>query len=47
MNTTELKEGLIAPDFRLMGSDSKEHSLSDYTNKKVVLFFYPKDNTPG
>lgn len=36
-----------APDFKLMGSDGKEHSLSDYLGKKVILYFYPRDNTPG
>lgn len=40
-----LKENMKAPDFALMGSDKKEHSLSDYLNKKVILYFYPKDNT--
>ena len=30
-----------------MGSDGKEHKLSDYKGKKVILYFYPKDNTPG
>ena len=39
--------GNLAPDFILMGSDGKEHKLSDYKGKKVVLYFYPKDNTPG
>ncbi|MDV4152591.1 thioredoxin-dependent thiol peroxidase [Clostridium sp. AL.422] len=39
--------GNLAPDFTLMGSDGKEHKLSDYRGKKVVLYFYPKDNTPG
>lgn len=43
----EIKEGMKAPDFTLMGSDKKEHSLKDYLGKKVVLYFYPKDNTPG
>lgn len=43
----ELIEGMKAPDFRLIGSDDKEHSLSDYLGKKVILYFYPKDNTPG
>lgn len=43
----EIKEGFKAPDFSLTGSDNKVHSLSDYTGKKVVLYFYPKDNTPG
>ena len=39
--------GNLAPDFSLMGSDGKEHKLSDYKGKKVILYFYPKDNTPG
>lgn len=47
MNINELKEGIKAPDFKLMGSDNKEHSLSDYLGKKVIVYFYPKDNTPG
>ena len=37
----------MAPDFALMGSDRKEHILSDYRGQKVILYFYPKDNTPG
>jgi len=36
-----------APDFTLMGSDKKPHSLKDYLGKKVILYFYPRDNTPG
>lgn len=43
----EIKEGSLAPEFSLMGSDGKEHKLSDYIGKKVVLYFYPKDNTAG
>ena len=39
--------GKKAPDFKLKGSDGKEHSLSDYKGKTVVLYFYPRDNTPG
>lgn len=39
--------GNLAPDFTLMGSDNKEHKLSDFRGKKVILYFYPKDNTPG
>lgn len=39
--------GNLAPDFKLMGSDNKEHKLSDYRGKKIILYFYPKDNTPG
>lgn len=37
----------LAPNFKLMGSDNKEHSLNEYRGKKVILYFYPKDNTPG
>lgn len=40
-----LKEGIKAPDFTLIGTDNKEHNLSDYLNRKVILYFYPKDNT--
>jgi peroxiredoxin Q/BCP len=36
-----------APDFALLGDDEKTHRLADYRGKKVVLYFYPKDNTPG
>ena len=39
--------GIKAPDFTLTGSDKKEHKLSDYIGKKVILYFYSKDNTPG
>ena len=42
-----IKEGMKAPDFTLKDKDQKEISLSDYLSKKVVLYFYPKDNTPG
>ncbi len=37
----------MAPDFKLKDQDGKEHSLSDYLGKPVVLYFYPKDDTPG
>jgi peroxiredoxin Q/BCP len=37
----------IAPPFSLYDSAGKSHSLSDYTGKWVVLYFYPKDETPG
>lgn len=40
-------EGKKAPAFSLDGSDGKKHSLADYKGKTVVLYFYPKDNTPG
>jgi peroxiredoxin Q/BCP len=42
-----VSEGQKAPDFRLKSSDGKEYSLSDFRGKKVVLYFYPKDDTPG
>ena len=37
----------VVPNFTLIGSDKKEHSLKDYLGKKVILYFYPRDNTPG
>ena len=36
-----------APDFTLSDKDGNAVSLSDFTGKKVVLYFYPRDNTPG
>lgn len=36
-----------APDFQLLDQDGSAVRLSDFTGKKVVLYFYPKDNTPG
>lgn len=40
-------EGNTAPDFTLEGSDGRPHSLGEYAGKTVVIYFYPKDNTPG
>ena len=40
-------EGQKAPAFSLQGSDGKTHKLADYAGKNVVLYFYPKDDTPG
>jgi peroxiredoxin Q/BCP len=40
-------EGQKAPAFILEGNDGKRHSLEDYRGQKIVLFFYPKDSTPG
>jgi thioredoxin-dependent peroxiredoxin len=40
-------EGRQAPHFNLDGNDGKKHSLEDYRGKTVVLYFYPKDDTPG
>ena len=42
-----LEIGTKAPDFTLKDQDNNEHSLKDYRGKKVVLYFYPKDNTSG
>jgi len=41
------KEGEPAPDFRLPADDGKTYALRDLRGKKVVLYFYPKDDTPG
>ncbi len=37
----------IAPDFTLRDSEGKEHSLADYRGQYVLVYFYPKDDTPG
>ena len=42
-----LKQGDRAPDFALRDKDSNTVRLSDFKGKKVVLYFYPRDNTPG
>ncbi len=42
-----LKEGTQAPPFMLKDKDGIDVALSDFIGKKVVLYFYPKDNTPG
>ena len=39
--------GSAAPDFTLSDKDGRPVSLSDFRGKRVVLYFYPKDNTPG
>jgi peroxiredoxin Q/BCP len=44
---THLKEGDKAPDFEANDQNGNKIKLSDYQGKKVVLYFYPKDNTPG
>lgn len=41
------KEGTIAPDFSLPDSSEKLVSLRSFSGKKIVLYFYPKDDTPG
>ena len=42
-----LETGTKAPDFALPDQNGVIHKLSDYAGKKVILYFYPKDNTPG
>lgn len=42
-----LEVGSQAPDFTLLNQDGESVSLSDYRGKKVILYFYPKDNTAG
>ena len=42
-----LKEGTKAPDFALCDKDGKTVTLQDFAGKKLVLYFYPKDNTAG
>ncbi len=42
-----MKAGEKAPDFTLKDKDGADVSLSDFLGKKVVLYFYPRDNTPG
>ena len=44
---TNLKNGDKAPDFSGFDQDNKFHQLEDYKGKKLVVFFYPKANTPG
>ena len=42
-----LAVGTVAPDFTTIDDEGKTVSLSDYKGKVVVLYFYPKDDTPG
>lgn len=42
-----LKVGAAAPEFELHGDDGKLHRLSEFRGRTVVLYFYPRDNTPG
>ena len=42
-----LEIGTVAPDFTLPDQNGAAHSLSDYRGRKVILYFYPKDNTAG
>ena len=45
--STHLKIGSVAPKFTAINQKGEKVSLSDYKGKKVVLYFYPKDDTPG
>jgi peroxiredoxin Q/BCP len=40
-------EGKQAPAFTLAGSDGREHTLAEYAGRTMVIYFYPRDNTPG
>lgn len=42
-----LQAGTKAPDFSLPDQNGQIHTLEEYRGKKVILYFYPKDNTPG
>lgn len=42
-----LDVGTKAPDFELPDQNGELHKLSDYLGRKVILYFYPRDNTPG
>jgi peroxiredoxin Q/BCP len=42
-----IQVGKKAPDFTLLDQDGTEHKLSQYKGSKVLLYFYPKDDTPG
>lgn len=47
MSNSKIKIGQKAPEFELPDQNGKLHKLSDYKGKKVLIYFYPKDNTPG
>lgn len=47
MEDGEVKENSKALDFELKDQNGKSHKLSDYKGKSIVLYFYPKDDTPG
>ena len=42
-----VEEGQKAPAFTLADASGKKHALKDYAGKNVVLYFYPRDDTPG
>jgi thioredoxin-dependent peroxiredoxin len=41
------REGAKAPDFTVLTDEGTQVSLSDYKGRNIVLYFYPKDDTPG
>lgn len=43
----DLKKGIKASEFCLQDTNEREHCLKDFAGKRVVLYFYPKDNTLG
>ena len=47
MSIAILKEGVTAPPIAAQDQDGKAVSLQEYRGRKVVLYFYPKDDTPG
>jgi len=47
LHAAELKVGDLAPDFKTVDDQGKAVSLKDYRGKAVLLYFYPKDGTPG
>jgi len=48
IHSTPIQEGMPAPEFKLKDQDGRLVSLRDFANKKwVILYFYPKDQTPG
>ncbi len=42
-----LEKGVVAPDFNGIDQDGRNIQLSDFKGSKLILYFYPKDNTPG
>jgi peroxiredoxin Q/BCP len=47
IDDTMVNEGQHAPDFALDGADGRRHSLGEFAGKVLILYFYPKDDTPG